>query len=64
MPSARGDNLPAYIETHRATIAQDTYWRITQAIGRRLDVRFNGDFSHLYCGNEIIYPTFDAFRHH
>ncbi len=56
-------NLPAYIETHRATIAQDT-WRITQFIGRRPDVRFNGDFSHLYCGNEIIYPTFDALRHH
>ncbi|MEI8196112.1 MAG: hypothetical protein WCI73_09405 [Phycisphaerae bacterium] len=56
-------NLPAYVETHRATIAQDT-WRISQFIARHPDVRFNGDFSHLYCGNEVTYPGFANFRHH
>src|SRR5579862_2278158 len=55
--SARYD-LPAYVETHRATAAQDL-WRIQQLIRRRPDVRFNGDFSHLYCGGEVVYPGFD-----
>jgi len=50
-------DLPAYIETHRATIAQDL-WRIGQFVARRREVRFNGDFSHLYCGGEVVYPGF------
>ncbi len=56
-------NVPAYIETHRATLAQDL-WRITQFVGRRPDVRFNGDFSHLYCGGEVTYPGFQKVRDH
>ena len=55
--------LPAYIETHRATITQDI-WRTTELVRRRPDVRFNGDFSHFYCGNEVTYPGFANFRRH
>ncbi|MFI5380802.1 MAG: sugar phosphate isomerase/epimerase family protein [Tepidisphaerales bacterium] len=55
--------LPAYIETHRATIAQDLL-RIQQFIWRRPEVRFNGDFSHLYCAGEVCYPGFENVRDH
>jgi len=51
--SAKYD-VPGYIETHRATVAQDM-WRIVQFIQRTPHVRFNGDFSHLYCGQEMPY---------
>jgi hypothetical protein len=67
--------LPIFIETHRATIAQDA-WRTVQITRRFPEVLFNGDFSHLYCGQEMIYgdwsrrvaflqPIFDrvAFMH-
>jgi hypothetical protein len=46
--------IPAYVETHRQTVAQDL-WRIHRMIERNPAVRFNGDFSHLYCGNEMNY---------
>jgi hypothetical protein len=55
--SAKHD-VPAYIETHRATLAQDM-WRIVQLIKRIPEVRFNGDFSHLYCGQEMPYGGFE-----
>lgn len=60
--SARYD-CPVYIETHRATIAQDV-WRTCQLIKRKPHVRFNGDFSHYYCGQELLYPGFDVSRRH
>jgi sugar phosphate isomerase/epimerase len=56
-------NLPAYIETHRATITQDI-WRTIEMVRRRPEVRFNGDFSHFYCGGEVTYPGFANVRHH
>lgn len=46
--------LPVFIETHRATITQDM-WRTVQIAGRFPEVRFNGDFSHYYCGQEMVY---------
>lgn len=46
--------LPVYIETHRATLTQDI-WRTVRLVGRFPEVRFNGDFSHYYTGQELVY---------
>jgi hypothetical protein len=46
--------LPIFIETHRATITQDM-WRTVQITKRFAEVLFNGDFSHYYCGQEMVY---------
>jgi hypothetical protein len=46
--------LPIFIETHRATITQDI-WRTVQITKKFPEVRFNGDFSHYYCGLELVY---------
>jgi hypothetical protein len=46
--------LPIFIETHRATITQDV-WRTVQIAKRFPEVCFNGDFSHYYCGQELVY---------
>lgn len=46
--------LPVFIETHRATMTQDM-WRTIQIIKRFPEIRFNGDFSHYYCGQELAY---------
>lgn len=51
-------HLPLYIETHRATICQDM-WRTVQFVRRFPDLRFNGDFSHWYAGQEMVYGGFD-----
>ena len=51
--------LPVFIETHRATITQDM-WRTVQLTKRIPEVRFNGDFSHYYCGQEMVYGDFEA----
>jgi hypothetical protein len=53
--------LPVYPETHRATVFQDI-WRTTRAIARRPALRFNGDFSHYYCGQEMGYRGFEHTR--
>ena len=50
--------LPAFIETHRATVTQDM-WRTVQITKAFPEVRFNGDFSHYYCGQEMIYGDFE-----
>lgn len=52
-------DFPLYIETHRATIAQDNY-RTVKMVERNPDVRFNGDFSHFYTGHEMPYGDFEA----
>ncbi|MFD0990048.1 hypothetical protein ACFQ1R_08070 [Mariniflexile jejuense] len=65
-------NFPIYIETHRATITQDLF-RTVQLTKRFPEVRFNGDFSHWYTGQEMVYggienkwdfiqPVFDRVR--
>lgn len=70
--SAMTYNIPIYIETHRATITQDMFR--TVALTKRFpEVRFNGDFSHWYTGQEMVYggienkwkfmePVFDRIR--
>ena len=47
-----------YIETHRATICQDM-WRTVQFVSRFPGMRFNGDFSHWYAGQEMVYGGFE-----
>ncbi|GGF23493.1 hypothetical protein [Echinicola rosea] len=65
-------DLPIYIETHRATITQDM-WRTVELTKRFPEIRFNGDFSHWYTGQEMVYggienkwefiqPVFDRVR--
>jgi len=67
--------LPVFFETHRATITQDM-WRTVRLTERWPEMRFNGDFSHYYTGQEMVYgglemklsflqPVFDrvAFMH-
>jgi hypothetical protein len=64
--------IPIYIETHRATITQDI-WRTVQLTEKFPEIRFNGDFSHYYTGQEMVYldiepkwrfmqPIFDRVR--
>jgi hypothetical protein len=50
--------IPIFIETHRATITQDI-WRTVQITRKFPEVRFNGDFSHYYCGQELVYGNWD-----
>jgi hypothetical protein len=57
--AGRKYNLPIFIETHRATITQDM-WRTVQITKEFPEVRFNGDFSHYYCGQEMVYGGLDA----
>lgn len=47
-------SLPTFFETHRATITQDV-WRTVQLTKGFPEIRFNGDFSHYYCGQELTY---------
>lgn len=51
-------SLPLYVETHRATIFQDM-WRTVEFVKRFPGIRFNGDFSHWYAGQEMVYGGFD-----
>lgn len=50
--------IPLFIETHRATICQDM-WRTVQFVRHFPEMRFNGDFSHWYAGQEMVYGGFD-----
>lgn len=53
--SASGKHrLPVFFETHRATIIQDM-WRTVELTKVFPEIRFNGDFSHYYCGQEMVY---------
>ncbi len=56
--AARRERFPLYIETHRATITQDT-WRTVQMVARHPEVRFNADFSHWYSGLEMPYGSWE-----
>ena len=51
--------LPIFLETHRATITQDI-WRTARIATQFPDIRFNGDFSHYYCGQELVYGDWTA----
>jgi hypothetical protein len=50
--------IPLYIETHRATLCQDM-WRTVTLVRRFPEMRFNGDFSHWYAGQEMVYGGFE-----
>ena len=50
--------VPLYIETHRATIFQDM-WRTVMFLRRFPGIRINGDFSHWYTGQEMVYGGFE-----
>ncbi len=50
--------IPLYVEIHRATIFQDM-WRTVQFVRQFPEVRFNGDFSHWYTGQEMVYGGFE-----
>lgn len=65
-------DFPIYIETHRATVTQDMF-RTVELTKRFPEIRFNGDFSHWYTGQEMVYggienkwdflqPVFDRVR--
>lgn len=46
--------IPIFLETHRSTITQDM-WRTVEITKKFPEVLFNGDFSHYYCGQEMVY---------
>ena len=58
LAASESTKLPIFIETHRATITQDM-WRTVQIVKRFPEVLFNGDFSHYYCGQEMVYGGAD-----
>jgi hypothetical protein len=47
------------VETHRATITQDS-WRTVQITKGFPEVRFNRNFSHYYCGQELAYGDWSS----
>ncbi|GGA54133.1 hypothetical protein GCM10011507_01690 [Edaphobacter acidisoli] len=51
-------SIPLYVETHRATIFQDM-WRAVGFVRRFPELRLNGDFSHWYTGQEMVYGGFE-----
>jgi sugar phosphate isomerase/epimerase len=52
-----GQDFPLFVETHRATLFQDM-WQAVDFVRRYPDLRFNGDFSHWYTGQEMVYGGF------
>ncbi len=56
--ASQKSGLPIFIETHRSTITQDM-WRTVQIAKKFPEVLFNGDFSHYYCGQEMVYGGLD-----
>jgi sugar phosphate isomerase/epimerase len=58
LSASERSGVPLYVETHRATVFQDM-WRTVQFIHRFPDLRFNGDFSHWYTGQEMVYGGFE-----
>ncbi len=51
--------LPIFVETHRATITQDM-WRTVRITRKFPEIRFNCDFSHYYCGQELVYGDWET----
>jgi hypothetical protein len=58
LDASSSNAVPLYVETHRATIFQDM-WRAVKFVERFPELRFNGDFSHWYTGQEMVYGGFD-----
>ena len=57
--AADAEAFPVYLETHRATMTQDMK-RTLDLIEHAPALRFNGDFSHWYTGQEMSYGDLDA----
>jgi sugar phosphate isomerase/epimerase len=55
--AAERHDVPLYVETHRSTLTQDI-WRTVQFARQFPELRFNGDFSHWYTGQEMVYGDF------
>jgi len=58
LEASSSHRLPLYVETHRATLFQDM-WRSVELVKRFPELRFNGDFSHWYTGQEMVYGDFE-----
>lgn len=58
LKSSQKFDFPIYIETHRATVTQDMF-RTVELVKRFPEIRFNGDFSHWYTGQEMVYGDFE-----
>lgn len=58
LEAARRWRIPLFIETHRATIFQDM-WRTVRFVEKFPEIRINGDFSHWYTGQEMVYGGFE-----
>ncbi len=58
LAASAAHKIPLYLETHRATIFQDM-WRTVQFVRQFPEIRFNGDFSHWYTGQEMVYGGFE-----
>lgn len=58
MEASEQHTLPAFVETHRATLTQDM-WRTVQLLKRHPDLLLNADYSHYYCGQEMVYGGLD-----
>lgn len=59
-------SVPLYVETRRATLFQDM-WRAVTFHRRFPMLEFNGDFSHWYTGQEMVFGGFEekvAFLQH
>lgn len=59
LAASENNDLPIFVETHRATITQDI-WRTVRIAQQFPEIRFNGDFSHYYCGQELVYGDWAA----
>ncbi len=59
LDASAAENIPLYVETHRATVTQDMK-RTLDLVARFPELRFTGDFSHWYTGAEMTYGDFEA----
>jgi hypothetical protein len=59
LAAGQKNKLPIFLETHRATITQDI-WRTVRIAKKFPEIHFNGDFSHYYCGQEMVYGDWPA----
>ncbi len=59
LTSSEKHRFPVFVETHRATITQDL-WRTVRLAQKFPELRFNADFSHYYCGQEMVYGDWRA----
>ena len=54
LAASERNRIPVFVETHRSTITQDM-WRTVRIVERFPELLLNGDFSHFYTGQEMVY---------